>query len=201
MGSLPLQQWNWLKDAVHALAGQGWYCGQQVIDAEIIDQINSWIDQRRGDFHQAGIGRSGRQQTNIEIRGDKILWLEGDESNRGPPFVSELVDHIRVTLNRELFAAVSEFEGHFAVYPPGGFYQRHIDTFRDDDARSMSLILYLNPSWSSSDGGALRLYTDSSNGVDLEPLGGTIVLFRSRDFEHEVLLAHAERRSFTGWFK
>ena len=194
----------WLERANEGLASKGWFCGEGLIDSKFIDDINLWIERQSavGSFKSAGIGKGIRLQNNQKIRADLTLWLDDDHDE--DPLVAKLlniVEAIRVSSNRHLFSALNNFEGHFAIYPPGGFYHRHIDTFRDDDARSITFILYLNEGWTSRDGGQLRLFTSGEQFVEIEPTAGTIVLFRSRDFEHEVLPAQAERRSFTGWFK
>ena len=63
----------------------------------------------------------------------------------------------------------------------------------------LSLVAYLNDDWSVADGGALRLHLDDG-AVDIAPLGGTAVCFRS-ELEHEVLPATRERLSIAAWFR
>ena len=81
----------------------------------------------------------------------------------------------------------------------------------------MTFILYLNENWQAEQGGQLRLYTDATaenegnvegdlqqgrqDYVDIEPQGGTLVLFLSERFYHEVLPATRERLSLTGWLR
>ena len=96
--------------------------------------------------------------------------------------------------------ASEEVEAHYAIYPPGTRYGRHRDRFRDDDARVLSCVLYLNDAWTHDDGGALRLY-DGDGAIDVLPEGGRLVAFLSADFEHEVLPARRERLSIAGWFR
>jgi SM-20-related protein len=111
---------------------------------------------------------------------------------------------LRLALNRELQLGLFEYECHFARYAPGAFYRKHVDRFSRDSRRRLSSILYLNPAWAAADGGALRLYmerTPESARVDIAPAGGTLVLFLSERFPHEVLPATRERLSLTGWFK
>ncbi|HEY5930165.1 MAG TPA: 2OG-Fe(II) oxygenase, partial [Burkholderiales bacterium] len=63
---------------------------------------------------------------------------------------------------------------------------------------------YLNQDWRDADGGELRLYLEReplTRHVDIRPDGGTLVLFLSEKFPHEVLPAKRERHSLTGWFK
>ena len=70
----------------------------------------------------------------------------------------ERFETLRLELNRELQLGLLDFECHFAVYPPGAFYRRHLDRFATDDRRTLSCVLYLNDAWSAQDGGALRLH-------------------------------------------
>ena len=72
--------------------------------------------------------------------------------------------------------------------------------FRDDDARVLSSVTYLNADWGDRDGGALRLYLPRG-AHDIAPRGGSLVLFLSAEIEHEVLPATRERLSIAGWFR
>ena len=111
---------------------------------------------------------------------------------------------MREALNRRLLLGMIELEAHYALYPPGAAYARHRDRFRDDDARVLSTVLYLNADWREEDGGALRLYLggDAKNPhLDIYPNAGTLVLFLSAEFDHEVLPATRERLSVAGWFR
>jgi SM-20-related protein len=194
---------TWLDDAVTALAEKGWYRGDMVISPRMVSALNDWIDAKlsSGAFSEAAIGKDQSRQTNERIRGDKTLWIPDESADPVLSGIINFVKDIRLVLNRELFAGLETFEGHLAVYPPGGFYKKHIDTFRVDDARRVTLIFYLNQGWLPDDGGQLRLYTGKESSEDIEPIAGTVLLFMSRDFAHEVLAANKERRSFTGWYK
>ncbi len=94
-------------------------------------------------------------------------------------------------------------ELHYAVYPPGAGYQRHLDRFRDDDRRTLTVILYLNPpDWSEEDGGQLLFWPNPDGAPHvIQPLGGALVTFLSERFWHEVTPARRERISLTGWFR
>jgi len=97
-----------------------------------------------------------------------------------------------------------EFEAHFAVYPKGSFYRKHLDQFRGIGNRTLTAILYLNKDWRDEYGGQLRIYTDPDNPafyVDVSPQGGTLVTFLSARYLHEVLPSTRPRKSITGWFK
>ncbi len=151
-------------------------------------------------FKAAGVGRGAALQVRADIRSDHILWL--DETNLTAPQSAYrmAMETLRQELNAQLFVGVQDLEAHYAVYPPGAFYQKHLDRFNTADERILSCSLYLNPNWSEVDGGALRLYEDERS-IDIYPHAGTFVLFRSDAIAHEVLPAKRERFSLTGWFK
>ena len=100
----------------------------------------------------------------------------------------------------------------YAYYPRGGFYRRHTDAVIGSASvlRSYSLLIYLNNEWTEADGGCLRLHLDSGkdflppgeepNYVNVQPKGGTLVLFRSEQVPHEVLDTEAERMAIVGWY-
>ena len=167
---------HWTLEATDDLAGKGWYHGVSIIPVNIIGLINKWMDLKvaSGAFSIAGVGKNRFHQNN---------------------------DSIRRVINRELFAGLESFEGHLSIYQAGGFYKKHVDTFREDDARKITFILYLNEHWTAGHGGYLRLDTSVGESSDISPVAGSVVMFNSRDFAHEVLAGTAERRSFTGWFK
>ena len=104
-------------------------------------------------------------------------------------------------MNRRLFLGLEDFESHFALYPPGAFYLRHLDRFRDDDRRMVSAVVYLNQGWLPEHGGHLRMYLDGNVDYDVLPIGGCLVVFLSGEIPHEVMPATRDRLSLTGWFR
>ena len=84
------------------------------------------------------------------------------------------------------------------IYPIGSFYKRHLDQFKKDDHRKLSVICYLNENWREDEGGQLRVYFPAET-KDFFPTAGRLVCFRSDLLEHEVLPATRERLSLTGW--
>jgi SM-20-related protein len=152
-----------------------------------------------GDFRPAAVGSGTRRRVRPDLRGDDILWL----SSPGCPAEQDLLrrlEGLRRALNRELALGLFEFECHYAAYPPGAAYARHLDRFVTDATRTVSCIVYLNPGWAEADGGALRLHVGDEP-VDVLPEGGTLVAFLSERFWHEVLPATRLRLSLTGWYR
>jgi len=100
----------------------------------------------------------------------------------------------------------------YGYYPEGGFYRRHCDAVENSAStlRCYSLLLYINENWKPGDGGELRVHRDSGrdflpegespNFIDVEPYGGTLVLFKSELVPHEVLNTEATRAAVIGWF-
>ena len=111
------------------------------------------------------------------------------------------MDSLRQAINPGLVPGLEDFECHFALYPPGAFYRRHLDRFRDDDRRAVSAVFYLNQDWQPEDGGQLRMFLADDVEHDVQPQAGCLVVFLSGEVPHEVLPAGRERLSLTGWFR
>ena len=154
-----------------------------------------------GEMVPATIGRGSARVERADIRGDGICWLDDTATAPSERTFRAAVEGLRLAFNRELALGLFEFEGHYAFYPPGAAYARHRDRFRDDDARVVSCVMYLNGDWRPADGGALRLHLGDGRHRDVPPTGGTLVAFRSERFEHEVLPTMGARWSLAGWFR
>jgi SM-20-related protein len=144
----------------------------------------------QGEFHRAGVGRGEMLEVRPEIRSDEIRWLDRNDCGPLQGKYLDLMTTYQQQLNRELFLGLVEFECFCAVYPPGSFYQRHIDQFRGVEQRTITAITYLNKEWQEGDGGQLRIFLNEETGATLEvlPEAGTFVTFLSADYWHEVLL-------------
>jgi SM-20-related protein len=141
----------------------------------------------------------GERLRRDEIRGDDTCWLEE------PLFAAERLlladmEQLRLELNREAFLGLFDLEMHYAWYPPGAGYARHVDQLQGREDRVVSVVLYLNESWVPVDGGQLRLF-DGQLARDVEPLAGRLVGFVTAGREHAVLPTQKERLSLTGWFR
>lgn len=152
-------------------------------------------------YEDAGIGRGGDYLKTEFIRSDEIRWITG-ETNAGQQW-NEWANKLQAFLNRRLFLGLFSFESHFAHYAPGAFYKRHYDAFRGEANRVLSVVTYLNPGWGNTDGGELVLYRDDEDceGINVVPLYGTLVVFLSEEFPHEVLPAKRDRYSVAGWYR
>ncbi len=152
-------------------------------------------------FKSAGIGRGEKYLQNEFVRTDEICWItEGAApANQWLDWTARLQDY----LNRRLFLGLFSFESHFAHYGPGDYYKRHCDAFKGEANRVLSVVAYFNSGWTSADGGELVLYMNEQDkqGLKIVPLLGSLVIFLSEEFPHEVLPAKRDRRSIAGWFR
>jgi SM-20-related protein len=154
----------------------------------------------RGEFAAARIGRGRAAQRQAQIRGDAICWLAE------PLFPAEVrllsvLESLRLAVNREAALGLFELELHYARYPAGARYERHVDQPCGQVDRQVSLALYLNADWQAAQGGALRLFDADGGFRDTAPLGGRLVAFLTQGQEHAVLPATRERWSLSGWFR
>lgn len=149
----------------------------------------------------AATGHEPIRRARSDIRGDYTRWFEPLALTAAQRPYWLTMQTLRAGLNRTLLLGLDELEAHYALYPAGAAYARHRDCFRDDAARVLSSVLYLNSDWHQDDGGQLRLYLPHDAQLDICPGLGTLVLFLSAEFEHEVLPARRERLSVAGWFR
>lgn len=184
------------------LFDQGWSQQDGFLSAELsaalAEECRALI--AAGALKKAGIGRGGEQTIRPDIRGDHILWLRRGQSAACDHYL-QLMDQLRVALNRSFFLGLEDYESHFAFYPPGTSYQTHLDRFRDDDKRTISAVIYLNDAWLPEHGGALCMHPEDKAAVEVLPLAGRLAVFLSASMPHEVLPATRDRLSLAGWFR
>ena len=185
---------------VDEIASDGFSIVDDFLSQEEIDSILELDEFKNGllQFKKAGIGNSGNKQINEGIRGDYIQWIDR-ETAPGPllNYLSKLKVLISA-VNQGLFLSLKDYEVHLTNYPTGSYYKRHLDQFKKDDHRKLSVICYLNKDWKEEEGGQLRIY-HSNREQDVLPTAGRLVCFRSDLLEHEVLPAIRPRMSLTGW--
>jgi SM-20-related protein len=188
-------QLNLLADG---LAENGYAIIDDFLSIKSVDEILGLDGFKNGlsQFKKAGIGKSQEKQINESIRGDSIQWI--DYHIAETPLRAYIEKLLISFVNQSLFLSLKDCEVHQTIYPVGSFYKKHLDQFKKDDHRKLSVICYLNKNWKDTDGGQLRLYLKDEN-KDVFPLAGRLVCFRSDLLEHEVLPATRERLSLTGW--
>lgn len=180
----------------------GWSQHAAFLPPELTQELAGLCVQARGQGRMKAAGTGSGRAPGIDsaIRGDSIAWLEAGQSAACDAYLA-LMEQLRQRLNRELFLGLDEYESHFALYAPGAFYRAHLDRFRDDDQRTVSVVIYLNADWLPEQGGALRLHPEGAASVDIAPEAGRMVMFLSAEMLHEVLPTRRERLSLAGWFR
>jgi SM-20-related protein len=154
------------------------------------------------EFKQAGIGRQNDLQLNTQIRSDQTRWLNQNSEPEQAYLI--IMEQLRHQLNEHLFLGLKDYESHFAHYAIGSQYHQHLDAFQGQSNRIVTSVFYLNPDWTDNDGGQLVVFNPENQQQEtlrILPSFGTLVLFLSERFPHEVLIAQRERYSISGWFR
>jgi SM-20-related protein len=154
----------------------------------------------RGDFRAARVGAAARSQRHATVRGDLTCWLSESLLTAERALLEDL-EALRLSLNREGFLGLFDLETHYAWYPPGAAYARHVDRLFGREERVVSFILYLNRAWRPGAGGELRVFDHQDGFRDIAPVAGRLVCFLAEGREHAVLPTRTDRLSITGWFR
>ncbi|WP_017444427.1 2OG-Fe(II) oxygenase [Gayadomonas joobiniege] len=187
----------------NALQSQGYAIIPHALPVDIeTSLIKHAVQLSEKQMKQAAIGRNQNETTNKFVRQDKIVWIkEGSAAEKA--WLAQM-SLLREQLNRQLFLGLFSYESHFACYPEGAFYKKHLDAFKGQANRILSTVYYLNPNWQPEDGGELVIYDPADNNkilTQVSPQAGTMVVFLSEEFPHEVLAAKRTRYSIAGWFR
>jgi SM-20-related protein len=166
-------------------------------------QVRSLVDcarlrRERGDFAAARIGSA---QQRPEIRGDATCWITPPLLLPAERTLLAELEHLRLSLNAQDLLGLFELELHYAWYPPGAGYARHVDQPQGRAQRRVSLVLYLNEDWTPAAGGELRFFDAAGLHRDIEPIAGRLVCFLTPGREHAVLPTQRDRLSISGWFR
>lgn len=179
------------------------YC---VVDQSIYGEGLSALQQEAltlmegGAFKEAGIGRGLELSVIKSERGDVICWLDAENASPAQAHYHQVMEQLRLDLNRNFYLGLRRLESHYALYPIGSRYARHTDRHRNGSPRRVSAVLYLNANWTEADGGQLELETEQGEHVMVWPESGRLVLFLS-ELMHEVHVTHRPRLAITGWYR
>ncbi|MFO7649543.1 2OG-Fe(II) oxygenase [Halomonas sp. 3H] len=193
-----------LPQLIDALVEQGWYIGEGVLDAELCAELQRELAAlvEHDALEAAGIGRGTEHTLRRDIRGDAIHWL--DRESLAQRRYLEAMGRLQRELNQALYLGLFEYEAHFAHYPAGAFYRRHLDSFRGRANRVVSTVGYLNPDWPTDGGGEMVIFAadDPEREVArVRPCAGNFACFLSETIPHEVLPTQRPRASIAGWFR
>lgn len=202
MSEFPVAVSSCFEQVADDLAVKGWSVQTDVFSADLVAALEQacrhmW---QNDSLMPAAIGRGSDLVVVPEIRGDYTRWLDDCSPRPCQDEYLQILDRLRETLNRSLFLGLDSFETHFALYPPGAGYSKHLDRFKNNPLRMVSVVAYLNRNWQPGDGGELRLHL-KEGAVDIAPRASTLVVFMSDRILHEVLEAKKERASLVGWFR
>ncbi|MAN45691.1 MAG: 2OG-Fe(II) oxygenase [Alphaproteobacteria bacterium] len=203
---LPLPGDNRLGCVIEDLASKGWSWQPGFLPDALLIALRDEIHALEAEaaLAPAGIGREDAFQVDHSIRKTRITWL--NDSSPAQLAFSDWAEHLREALNRSLLLGLFEFEACYAVYPEGGFYDRHLDSFEGAKNRIVSLVVYLNDEWSAEDGGALVVWPEGASEDDtpvatLVPEGGGVVLMLSETIPHAVQPTAKQRYGIAGWWR
>jgi SM-20-related protein len=180
--------------------------GYIVLDKQLPEKLTAQLSARCRDddqarFQAAHIGRGTDKKQIQAIRGDVIDWLdETDDTDRA---YLDWMEELRAGLNAALYLGLFDYECHYAIYNKGAGYAKHTDVLAGKRNRVLSTVFYLNEDWQPKDGGELILFEPAGITAiaTVKPKFGTMILFLSESFPHEVLISHNTRRSIAGWFR
>jgi len=154
-------------------------------------------------FKKAAMGNRTNEVIAKTIRGDFIFWMDEQKADAAEKVFFAKINSLVNYLNATCFMGILHKEFHYAVYPTGTFYKRHLDTFQNDARRKLSMVCYLNEeNWLKTNGGELVIYKPDATEETIFPLPGRVVIFDSQLLEHEVKeVKNDQRLSITGWLK
>jgi SM-20-related protein len=187
---------DWLSD----FEARGWAELKEFVSPTVALNIRAEIEdiQKRNGLRQASIGKLDHKAVDTSQRGDFISWIDAYSAAPNTKTYLDSISQLIQELNYHFFLGIRDYECHYAHYPPGTFYKKHVDRHKTGSPRRVSSVLYLNPNWTQEDGGELVVYTPSEIPHRIEPNLGTLAIFLS-ELEHEVLVTQKDRMSITGW--
>lgn len=186
---------EWLNQIASPFYQQGYVVLEQAIPADLCWALYQDVQQQS--LKAAGVGRQGQHQLDQQIRRDQTYWLSQD--NPVQQQYLQLMQLLRQDMNQRCFLGLIDFEAHYARYQQGDFYQKHLDAFVGRSNRVLSSVCYLN---TVEQGGELVIYDEQDQLLSkIQPKAGTLVIFESCRFPHEVLPAAQTRYSIAGWFR
>jgi len=132
----------------------------------MVERARAQAEQMRADgmLQKAMMSRGAQKYRDETKRSDSIRWITNIEELQDtyPDVYSALreIRNVQQLLNDACSFQSTHSETQLAAYTePAARYVRHMDAFRGGHAeRRVTCLLYLNPCWSSEDGGCVRLF-------------------------------------------
>ncbi|XP_067335468.1 egl nine homolog 3 isoform X1 [Channa argus] len=186
--------------------------GMCIIDNFLGGKIGDRILCEVQELHHAGRMQDGKLSGRVldntkRIRGDQIVWVEGNEQG------CENIGYLLSRMDKLIISADGKLGKHkirgrhskamVACYPGNGAgYVKHVDN-PNSDGRCITCIYYLNKNWNAKEhGGVLRIFPEGKSYVaDVKPLFDRLLFFWSdRRNPHEVQPSYATRYAITVWY-
>lgn len=193
-------RWGMVEQILRELEKEGFSYVKDLLSSDDLKRIKAFFDLHKSEFRPAKVGDRNNRQRVESVRGDYTYWLDPINPPKDFKELFDFLNKLRERINARFYLGLQEYECHLAFYPPGTFYNKHLDRFEKNSSRRLSFIFYLNTEWNEEDGGELILY--DQQGKELQkffPMPGSFITFLSDEFPHEVKSGNKERRSFTGW--
>jgi SM-20-related protein len=193
------------ENIIDKISTEGWSLTLDFLSPSLLSDLQEDLRAKQSDglFRQAGIGQS-EAQLRTDIRNDQIMWWKIEDLCPAQEEYLRLIALLQEAVRDNFHLNLPDFECHYAIYEAGGFYHKHLDSFKNSSARQISCILYLNDAWQPEDGGALRIYEsgqDDSASQSISPTGASLVCLQSTKIWHEVSPSFRTRKSVTGWLR
>ncbi|WP_425391205.1 2OG-Fe(II) oxygenase [Ekhidna sp.] len=189
---------KWI-DWVDQLSEHDFVVIDEFITNDLYLQLRNFLTKKldQDAFERAGIGSILNNTLDTTIRGDFTHWID-KARDKEISVVFDLIEEVKLTLNRLCYLSLSGYEFHLAYYPEGTFYKRHVDQFKERSNRMISMIIYLNEGWKKGDGGELKIFRENDELI-IDPIARRCVMFKSAEVPHEVMQTNVGRYSLTGW--
>ncbi len=84
-----------------------------------------------GNLKFAGVGNKLDFQENLQIRNDKINWIEEQSTDSYEVIYLEKIWRFIHYMNSTCFTSIKSFESHYAIFEKQHFYKRHLDQFKN----------------------------------------------------------------------
>ena len=203
---VPLPGDNRLGAILGDLSSKGWSWQPHMLPDALYHALRSEVlaANAEDDLAPAGIGRETDFQLDRTIRKSRIAWMDG--STPAQAGFLQWTEQLRQALNRGLMIGLFEFEACFAVYQPGEFYDRHLDSFEGARNRVVSLVVYLNEDWTGENGGALVVWPEGADetaepSARILPERAGVVFMLSETVPHAVEMTNKVRFGIAAWWR
>jgi SM-20-related protein len=203
-------------DAAAQLIARGWATVDDWMPADVVERIASVtaasISTRSSGCSDGVMWRTPEPR---HARTDVATWLTAGRRPADDPLLAAHLlprfEALAVDLCALMAGVNGRLEVQLACFPADvqARYRRHTDANADgrptSAERKVTCILYCNPEWCPASAGCLRLTrADHDRGnaagtVDIEPIGGRLLVFMSGAIPHEVLATQADRFAVTAW--